>query len=72
LLLIWVFAALYCEATNPSAYAKAIVKLHFDSDLKDRLIKEGTENLKRFGTSLDRTQAYLSIIQNTLLSYENT
>jgi glycosyltransferase involved in cell wall biosynthesis len=65
-------AALYCEATNPSAYAKAIVKLHFDSDLKDRLIKEGTENLKRFGTSLDRTQAYLSIIQNTLLSYENT
>ena len=34
-----------------------------NSNLRNELITKGTENLKRFGTSMDRTQKYLEIIK---------
>lgn len=55
-------SAYFCAATDPASYAEAVVKLHRDAELRKRLTDMGTENLKRFGSSMDRTKAYLKII----------
>lgn len=59
-------AALYCKATNPEEYANAIYQVVTDSAIKDQLVANGTVNMKRFGTSMNRTQSYLNIIETYL------
>ncbi len=56
-------AALYCSALNPKEYATAVIKIHCNKELNESLITKGTENLKRFGTSMDRTKKYLEILK---------
>ncbi|MFY1045469.1 glycosyltransferase family 4 protein [Chryseobacterium sp. GP-SGM7] len=64
------YSAYFCEPTNSESYADAIYKLITDKSLRDNLINEGTENLKRFGSSLDRTNSYINII-NKLIKYHD-
>ncbi|EPB3625616.1 glycosyltransferase [Acinetobacter baumannii] len=56
-------SAYFCEATNPGAYAEAIINLFNNPDKGKDLIEKGEINLKRFGTSLDRTRKYLNFIE---------
>lgn len=56
-------SAYFCEATNPEAYADAIYKLYTQPEINLELIQKGETNLKRFGTSIDRTKKYLKITQ---------
>ncbi|TDD77013.1 glycosyltransferase [Flavobacterium caseinilyticum] len=65
-------AALFCNPTNAEAYANAIFEIFHNEKLRKELIGKGTENLKRFGTSMDRTNAYISIIKNIITKNENT
>lgn len=55
--------AYFCEPTNPEAYADAIYKLYTKPEISLDLVQKGETNLKRFGTSMDRTQKYLNIIE---------
>ena len=55
--------AYFCEPLNPESYAEAIFKLKNDKSLRTDLINKGTENLKRFGTSMERTNKYLEILK---------
>lgn len=55
--------AYFCEATNPEAYADAIYKLYTKPEISLDLVQKGETNLKRFGTSMDRTRKYLNIIE---------
>ena len=59
-------SALYCDATNPQEYANALYRLYEDEKLRSDLISKGEINLKRFGTSIDRTKEYLNIIEQTI------
>ncbi|MFV8270526.1 glycosyltransferase family 4 protein [Flavobacterium sp. GT2N3] len=65
-------AALFCEPSNPEAYANAIFALSHNEPLRNELIDKGIENLKRFGASIDRTKAYVNIIKNLITKNENT
>ena len=56
-------SALFCSPLNAKDYAEKILMLSENSNLRNELITKGTENLKRFGTSMDRTQKYLEIIK---------
>lgn len=56
-------AALYCDPLNASDYAEKILMLYNDNELYKNLVEKGTENLKRFGTSMDRTKKYLEILK---------
>lgn len=56
-------AALYCDPLNASDYADKILLLYCNKDLYEDLVQKGTENLKRFGTSMDRTKKYLEILK---------
>lgn len=56
-------AALYCDPLNASDYAKKILMLYNDNELYKKLVEKGTENLKRFGNSMDRTKKYLEILK---------
>lgn len=56
-------SAYFCEATNPEAYADAIYKLYTKPEISLDLVQKGETNLKRFGTSMDRTRKYLNIIE---------
>ncbi len=56
-------AALYCTADDPASYANALAVLCKDSSLRKDLIENGKNNLRRYGTSMDRTLAYLNIMQ---------
>lgn len=56
-------AALFSEPLNAQDYANKILALHYDKDLYKDLLQKGTENLKRFGTSMDRTKKYLEILK---------
>lgn len=56
-------SAYFCEATNPVAYAEAIINLYNNPEKGKDLIEKGEINLKRFGTSLDRTKKYLNFIE---------
>jgi glycosyltransferase involved in cell wall biosynthesis len=65
-------AALFCEPTNAGSYAEAVFELSNNVALRNDLVNKGTENLKRFGTSMYRTKSYLDIIKNTIINHENT
>lgn len=56
-------SVLYSSPLNAKDYAEKILMLSENSNLRNELITKGTENLKRFGTSMDRTQKYLEIIK---------
>ena len=56
-------SAYFCNPIDPEEYAKAIYELASNESLRNKLVNNGTENLKRFGTSMDRTQKYLEIIK---------
>ncbi|WP_299006409.1 glycosyltransferase [uncultured Tenacibaculum sp.] len=56
-------AAFFAEPLNPKDYARKILALYYDNDLYESLVQKGTENLKRFGTSMDRTKKYLEILK---------
>lgn len=55
-------AALYCEPTNAESYADAIYELYSDSERRKELVREGILNSKRFGSSMNRTEKYLKIV----------
>lgn len=58
-------AALYYDPLSPENAAEKIKNVLYSKKLKSSLVKNGMENLKRFGTSLDRTNKYLEIIRET-------
>lgn len=64
-------AAIYCEPINPKSYAIAILNIIDNKNLYDSIVENGTENLKRFGNSMDRTKLYLEIIKKTILKNAN-
>lgn len=57
-------AAIYCDPLKDEDYADAIYKLVVDKKLYNDMLLKGKNNLKRFGTSLDRTYQYLNIIEH--------
>jgi glycosyltransferase involved in cell wall biosynthesis len=57
-------AGLYCDPNNEESYAENIYKLYCDVDLRLQLIQNGYRTIKRFGSSMDRTMAYLRIIED--------
>ncbi len=59
-------AALFCSPLNAKEYAEKLLLVHSDTLLRNDLIQKGSENLKRFGTSMDRTKKYLEIIKQTI------
>ena len=56
-------AALYCSPLKSDEYAEKILLLHNNTSVKNELIQKGEQNLKRFGTSMDRTKKYIEIIE---------
>ena len=56
-------AALYCSPLKADEYAEKILLLHNNISVKNELIQKGEQNLKRFGTSMDRTKKYIEIIE---------
>lgn len=64
-------AAIYCEPINPKSYATAILNIVDNKNLYDSIVENGTENLKRFGNSMDRTKLYLEIIKKTISKNAN-
>lgn len=60
-------AAIYCSPMDAKAYAKAIYDLYSNEQLKRLLVTKGSENLKRFGNSMDRTKKYLEIIKSQVI-----
>lgn len=55
-------AALYYSAIDFKDATNKIEEVIYNNQLKEDLIQKGLENLKRFGSSLDRTNTYLNII----------
>lgn len=64
-------SAYFCNPINAESYADAIFRLINDENLRNDLINNGTENLKRFGSSMDRTENYLNIIKKITKKHEN-
>lgn len=60
-------AALYCDPLDVLGYAATIECLYFDDSLKLKLTNKGYVNLKRFGRSVDRTKAYIDILEKHAL-----
>ncbi len=56
-------AALYCSPLKANEYVEKILLLHNNISIKNELIQKGEQNLKRFGTSIDRTKKYIEIIE---------
>ena len=65
-------SAYFCDPVNAESYAKAIFTLKNNENLRNNLIEKGTENLKRFGSSMDRTKKYLEIINKLVAQHENS
>jgi glycosyltransferase involved in cell wall biosynthesis len=61
-------SAIYCEPINANDYAKKLLKVISNKNLKQSLIENGRQNLRRHLTSMERTYKYLDIINTT--SYE--
>lgn len=57
-------AALYAKPTDANDYAQKILSIYKDKLVADQLIQNGKIALKKYGSSMDRTHAYLKIIQN--------
>lgn len=56
-------AALFIDPLDAKESAMKISSLYFNKVLYNDLVQKGTENLKRFGTSMDRTKKYLEILK---------
>ncbi|HAV6245457.1 TPA: glycosyltransferase family 1 protein, partial [Acinetobacter baumannii] len=56
-------AAFYCSPTNIDNYVDAIDQLLKNIELRTKFEKKGFSRIKSFGTSLDRTNEYLSIMK---------
>lgn len=56
-------AALFANPLDSKEYAHKISLLYTDKELYNNLVEKGIENLKRFGTSIDRTKKYLEILK---------
>lgn len=57
-------AAIYAEADSAKDYADCILELMSNASLRKELVSLGSDNLKRFGSSIDRTMKYLVILNN--------
>jgi len=55
--------AYYCAPLSADSYASALVRLKEDNALYTKLVEYGEINLQRFGSSQDRTNKYLSVIE---------
>lgn len=56
-------SALYCRPLDVDDYAKKILEIYDNNRLRENLVAKGRENLKRFGSSMDRTIKYLEILK---------
>lgn len=56
-------SALFADPLNAADYADKILLLYTNKELYKNLVQKGAENLKRFGTSMDRTKKYLEILK---------
>lgn len=56
-------AALFAEPLDAKDYADKILSLYYDKNSYKKMVEKGNENLKRFGTSMDRTKKYLEILK---------
>ncbi|WP_312906074.1 glycosyltransferase family 4 protein [Sphingobacterium multivorum] len=56
-------AAEFCKYNSPSQYADSIIKLSKNKERYNELVHLGKQNLTRFGTSQQRTEKYLEIIE---------
>ncbi|WP_374855229.1 glycosyltransferase [Acinetobacter indicus] len=56
-------AAFYCDPTNIEDYSNAISLLLRDITLRLDLEKKGVSRVLKFGTSMDRTKMYLSVME---------
>lgn len=56
-------SALFADPLDAADYADKILLLYTNKELYNNLVKKGAENLKRFGTSMDRTKKYLEILK---------
>lgn len=65
-------SAYFCDPINAESYAEAIFKIKNDENLRNDLVNKGTENLKRFGTSMNRTKGYLKIIYTLITKNDNS
>lgn len=65
-------SAYFCNPVDAESYADAIFNVINNENLRNDLINKGTENLKRFGSSMDRTNKYLNIINKLIKNYENS
>ncbi|PPZ90544.1 hypothetical protein C3729_12470 [Cloacibacterium normanense] len=59
-------SAIYCTPTSSMDFANALYNIFRDKQLANTLVNNGDINLKRFGTSLDRTKKYLAILEKTI------
>lgn len=57
-------SAIYFDPLDPKDIANKIYKLSQDDKLKHKLKKLGTERLKNFDTSKERSKKYLDILEN--------
>lgn len=64
-------AALFCTPLDAQEYAINLHKVFEIFDLRNSLVEKGKINLRRFGNSMDRTQEYLKIIENTANNAKN-
>lgn len=56
-------AALYAAPLDAKQYAEHIISLYNSKKLYNELVQKGKENVKRFGTSMNRTKKYLEILK---------
>ena len=64
-------SAYFCKPIDPEEYAKAIFELASNENLRNDLVNKGTENLKRFGSSMQRTKSYINILEQISNKYAN-
>lgn len=56
-------AAMYFKAISPEALGEAVVRLCADQNLRDELVKNGIEQLKKFDTSEERAQKLIELVE---------
>jgi hypothetical protein len=55
---------MYFEPMDSTDAVDNLLELRRDVELKERLVEAGRQELKRFGTALERASAYVDICQN--------
>ena len=59
-------ATLYIDPINVEDIASKIIKLYNSKDLQNKLVENGLEKLKAFGSAEDRARNYLLLCENLL------